>query len=118
MISYGYSNVKKTIISEITTYTIHDISSMLSQGKPVFFSAIARSVEGHSWVIDGAKYSSGGSYLLHFNFGWSKKCDGYFYTSCLNPANAYEYDPGAENIDYNDSNILFSWHFRMITYNK
>ena len=60
MISYGYSNVKKTIISEITTYTIHDISSMLSQGKPVFFSAIARSVEGHSWVIDGAKYSSGG----------------------------------------------------------
>ena len=47
---------------------------------PLFVSAVSGLLDGHSWVVDGAKYDSEGNYLLHCNWGWSGsfnsgKCD-------------------------------------------
>lgn len=91
---------------------------MLQQNKPVFISAIPKKwSKGHSWVIDGAKYSSENKdrYLLHFNFGWEGNSNGYFSTTCLNPSKAEEYDDTNLN-NTSGKNYTYSWHFRLITY--
>ena len=116
--SLGYENVARVASSELDPSMLHEISEMLSNKKPVFMSAIPRWrwKSGHSWVIDGAKYSSGGTYLLHMNLGWEGLSNGYYAIHCLNPAKAYEYDDPnslADKYDYD-----YTWHFRIITYDK
>ena len=112
---FKYSNVRKYKSSSLSQEMIHAASSMLEKGKPVFISAIPKQWRyGHSWVIDGAKYSAEETYLLHFNFGWDGECNGYFSTSCLNPTKAKEYDTPYE-YDKRDDHF-YSWHFRLITY--
>lgn len=112
---FKYSNVRKYKSSSLSNEMIRAASSMLEKGKPVFISAIPKQWRyGHSWVIDGAKYSAEETYLLHFNFGWRGKCNGYYSTSCLNPTKAVEYDIPYE-YDKEDDHF-YSWHFRLITY--
>ena len=116
----GYTNVKKWSDSSFSGTLIAETSSMLARRLPVFISAIPRGIsnweEGHSWVIDGAKYLDDYSdqYLLHFNFGWSQRCNGYFSLRSLNPSEAVEYDN--DGIANNLGNYTYSWHFRIITY--
>ena len=112
---FKYSNVRKYKSSSLSNEMIRAASSMLERGKPVFISAIPKEWRyGHSWVIDGAKYSAEETYLLHFNFGWRGDCNGYFSTNCLNPAKGKEYD---EPYIYDEKDDhLYSWHFRLITY--
>ena len=116
--SLGYENVARVASSELDPSMLHEISEMLSNKKPVFMSAIPRWrwKSGHSWVIDGAKYSSGGTYLLHMNLGWEGQSNGYYATHCLNPAKAYEYDD--PNLVAKDEDYDYTWHFRIITYDK
>ena len=112
---FKYSNVRKYKSSSLSNEMIRAASTMLEKGKPVFISAIPKQWRhGHSWVIDGAKYSAEETYLLHFNFGWRGKCNGYYSTSCLNPTKAEEYDIPYEYNEKDDHR--YSWHFRLITY--
>lgn len=119
MKEFGYTDVKRTCATSLTTSMLSQISQMLSEGKPVFISAIPKGIlnwgSGHSWVIDGAKYSPGGTYLLHMNFGWRGNSNGYFSKSSLNPAKAYEFDD--PNLVYEDRDYVYNWNFRILTYN-
>ncbi len=117
MRGFGYTDVEKHSGSDFTYSMKMATSNMLANNKPVFISAIPKNWDkGHSWVIDGAKYSSSGSYnyLLHFNFGWRGAANGYFSTSCLNPSKAEEYDN--HSADNTSEKYAFCWHFRLITY--
>ena len=49
------------------------------------------------------------------NMGWEGKSNGYYATNCLNPAKAYEYDDPNLVID---DDYDYTWHFRIITYDK
>ena len=118
MQEFGYSNVVKTDASSLTTPMISQISTMLGADKPVFISAIPRGLcnwdSGHSWVVDGAKYSANNTYLLHMNFGWNGKSNGYYATGSINPARAAEYDnPSWVN---SKADYYYGWNFRIITY--
>lgn len=44
---------------------------------------------------------------------WEGLSNGYFSTSCLNPAEAEEYDNPSKK---SSSSYAYSWHFRLITY--
>ena len=115
MQDYGFVNVTKMSGSSLNNDMVAAISNMLRYNKPVFISAVPSLYlsHSHSWVIDGAKYSSS-TYLLHCNFGWQGTCNGYFSRSCLNPSQGYEYD---YNYTYNpDDDHTYNWHFRVITY--
>ena len=121
MAKYGYTNVTKYSSSKFTNSMIRKTSGMLAWGKPVFISAIpCNFTKGHSWVIDGAKFSSedNTNYLFHFNFGRGGNCNGYFSTNCLNPAKGEEYDYQDKwDKEVKKNNFTYSWHFRIITYN-
>ncbi len=118
MQEFGYLNVVKTDASSLTTSMIDSISNMLGDDKPVFISAIPKGIKnwksGHSWVVDGAKYSSNNTYLLHMNFGWEGTSNGYYATNSINPSKAFEFDDNS--IDVSDSDYVYNWHFRIITY--
>ena len=117
MKDFKYANVVRHCSSDFTEFFVEATSDMLAQDKPVFISAIPKQWgKGHSWVIDGAKYSSEDEncYLLHFNFGWYGQSNGYFSTTCLNPAKAEEYDDSSLKNEEKDR--PYSWHFRLITY--
>ncbi len=118
MKSYGYKNVDKINGGkEFSRNMLNDVSNMLCDGKPVFFSALPFNIfKGHSWVIDGAMYSSNREYLLHFNFGWSGSCNGYFSPSCMNPAKSYGYDMNNNLETLSDHDHRYKQHYRMITY--
>ena len=117
MSSHGYYNVHRETFSSFTESHLASISNMLQQNKPIFFSALARGIpeafkDGHSWVIDGAKYTEFDYYMLHFNFGWNGSCNGYFFPAVINPNSGY-YDPEDNG---NHENINYTWHYQMITY--
>ncbi len=117
MQDFNYTNVVKHSASDFTYSMKKATSDMLANNKPVFISALPKKFwKGHSWVIDGAKYSSTDSYnyLLHFNFGWSGKANGYFSTTCLNPSKAEGYDD--PSLDNTSERYSYRWHFRLITY--
>lgn len=115
LVALGYTNVVKHKSSSFDSGMIRNVSKMLSRRKPVFISAIPKQINhAHSWFIDGATYNQG-EYLLHFNFGWEGRSNGYFSVSCLNPAKAVIYDDpdSGGNIA---NNYLYVWHFRLLTY--
>ena len=117
MQDFNYTNVVKHSASDFTYSMKKATSDMLANNKPVFISALPRKFwKGHSWVIDGAKYSATDSYnyLLHFNFGWEGLSNGYFSTTCLNPSKAEGYDD--PSLDNTSERYSYRWHFRLITY--
>ena len=116
----GYTNVCRTVSNTFSHSMLDSISEMLSDNKPVFFSSLASGLpdafkEGHSWVIDGAQYSSGGCYLLHFNWGWEGTANGYFHYAVINPTMAHHQDSPGEIVPEN-KNIDYTWYYQMITY--
>ncbi len=99
MADLGYSDVKMLKGNSFNQDMLEATSYMMQKGTPVFLSAVAGLLGGHSWVIDGAKYDSEGEYLLHCNWGWRGAYNGYYSPNC--------FDPGNSN---------YTWHFRLITY--
>ena len=116
MMDFKYENIVKMKGAEFSGKMLKAVEAMLSERKPVFLSAIPPDMNGHSWVVDGAKYSPQGGLLLHFNFGWDGDCNGWFSTACLNPAKGAEYDRVSPDNVSPRHNGTFSWHFRLLTY--
>lgn len=111
---FDYSNVKMlTSSNEYSDEMIIATSNMLYLGRPVFISAIPEGINGHSWVIDGAKYHNDDTYLVHCNWGWGGSCNGYFSSRMLNPSDPVETD---DPNNVSDGYSQYTWHFRLITY--
>lgn len=79
---FGYQNVSLNWY-----YNEYRVLQSLDNGCPVFMSAITKSFSGHAWVIDGyiqRNYVSDkgtvseSQTLVHCNWGWHGKCNGYF----------------------------------------
>ena len=118
MEEFGYSDVEKISGESLNETMVKKISGMLLQDKPVFISAIPKGIKnwsgGHSWVVDGAKYSPNDTYLLHMNFGWKGYSNGYYAVNYINPADAEEYDD-IKRVD-TSKNYVYTWHYRILTY--
>ena len=118
MEEFGYSDVEKTSGESLNKTMVEKISGMLLQDKPVFISAIPKGIRnwsgGHSWVVDGAKYSPNDTYLLHMNFGWHGYSNGYYAVNYINPADAESYDD-ISRVD-TSKNYVYTWHYRILTY--
>lgn len=57
----------------------------LKASRPVYYAALSEDQSmGHAFVCDGIDLT--GNYL-HFNWGWSGNCDGFYYLHTLNPPN-------------------------------
>lgn len=129
--SCGLSNVSEY------KYNFDKITAMIDQGKPVFIYAIPNwdITASHAWNIDGYKikertvnigvykdqhylYTTQDKqyqYLVHCDFGWSGKNNGYFISGIFKlNSEENEYDhPNGELYDLN-----FNKHIRIITYDK
>lgn len=80
MSALGYISVQMLKDSYFNEDMLVATSAMMHRRMPLFVSAVSGLLDGHSWVVDGAKYDSEGNYLLHCNWGWSGsfnsgKCD-------------------------------------------
>lgn len=73
------------------------VINSLDKGCPVFISAISKVINGHAWVIDGyikrdKKTSSGNivksQTLVHCNWGWNGRCNGYFTSGVFKTSSA------------------------------
>ena len=115
----GYENVKLNIGLDITT-----IVRSIEKGYPVLASAISIYPPGaHGWVIDGyMKRELTGpegdvldsQYLLHFNWGWNGKNNGYFDTGIIDTRQPVIPDGvNPESRDY-----VYSLGFNIITAEK
>ena len=113
-----YKNTKKYSAHKFNSKMLEATSYMLGNRLPVFISAIPKKWKyGHSWVIDGACYTSEDKYVVHCNFGWSGQCNGYFSVSCINPGEAVSYDDEyISQKEKDENNYTYTWHFRLITY--
>lgn len=96
----GYTNVYRHCSNSFTQSILASVSSMLGSGLPVFVSAFRGACDGHSWVVDGSRYTDGDSYCLHCNWGWGGSCNGYYSYTCFNPGDG-EYDTRFRVITYN-----------------
>ena len=125
MQDFQYENVEKHSGNRFYRYLRYEIDDMLRAYKPVFISALPPYdpfeiittfdiPSGHSWVIDGGMHTQDGEYLLHCNWGWSGRCNGYFNIRCLDPNNGEIYDPDVPQ--YSNSSDEYTWHFRVISY--
>ena len=125
MQDFQYENVEKHSGNSFYRYLRYEIDDMLRAYKPVFISALPPYdpfeiittfdiPSGHSWVIDGGMHTQDGEYLLHCNWGWSGRCNGYFNIRCFDPNNGEIYDPDVPQ--YSNSSDEYTWHFRVISY--
>jgi hypothetical protein len=130
----GYIDAKK-----YESYKESKIEAMLNAGKPVFIGAVSGpldifcGIDAHAWVIDGSmtqqrigrQYQGGrlvgtttqSRFLIHCNFGWKGKCDGYYFPGVFNLKEgpvAVEEDLDEDIDDSTDSD--YDWCFRVITY--
>ena len=55
----------------------------LEAGRPIYYGGFAEDLSmGHAFVCDGIDETNN---YLHFNWGWSGNCDGFYYLNTLNP---------------------------------
>lgn len=122
----GYGGAKRRV-----GYKESVITSMVDKGKPVFIAAIDKKWNSaHAWVIDGSmrqnrtvkKYRSGqiegtsteSRLLLHCNFGWSGRNDGYYLS------NVFDLSKGPVATDTGDTEGgntgNYDWWYRIIEY--
>ncbi len=116
---------------------------MLNNGNPVFVAGISGWKDGHAWVVDGyikrereiqevkntkipmtKKYNkevvrtwSEAETLVHCNFGWGGKCNGYYNSGIFNLKN------GAVEKEWNEGDTgsydrHYTWSFKTITYDN
>lgn len=55
----------------------------LNNERPIVYSAVAPSVGGHSFIIDGYKADEDGYPFYHVNWGWEGFCDDFYKLSSL-----------------------------------
>lgn len=115
----GYENIKLNIGLDIAT-----IVRSIEKGYPVLASAISIYPPGaHGWVIDGYMKRElvgpegdvlDSQYLLHFNWGWNGKNNGYFDTGIIDTRKSVIPDVvNPESRDY-----IYSLGFNTITAEK
>lgn len=125
----GYTNVK-----HIKKYKGDVVVQNLSQDNPVFVAAISDIVNGHAWVIDGylgeirtiTTYTNGCEthkdteirHLMHCNFGWHGKCNGYYVSKIFDVGEGPVYIEDYERKSKLDGEYNFNWSYRMIVYNN
>lgn len=127
----GYYGTKREI-----GYDSGLIVSNLKAGCPVFIGAMTEKCYGHAWVIDGyATYEIvvdtyagrnlisrrvDKSLLLHCNWGWDGKYDGYFASKAFDAVKGcYLADDNAAVSQTRGANTKnYTWWFRIVTYNK
>ena len=99
------------------------VRKSIDNGCPVFMSAIAEMWSGHAWVIDGyldREYVSNrgtvkhSQTLVHCNWGWYGRSNGYFATGIFKTHNA-EISDGFEESSIDDNYWI---GFNTITYDK
>lgn len=115
--TFGYENVTFK-----WGYDEDLVIKSLENGCPVFMSAIAKVFSGHAWVIDGymkrKRVASTGSItdrqtLVHCNWGWHGKCNGYFTSGVFKTNEAVISDAFGKGMDEK------YWHaFNTITYDN
>ena len=106
----GYTNNTCSFSNSFCDSMIETTKAMLNGRKPVILTAFYTLTNVHTWIIDGAKYSND-EYLVHCNWGWSGKGNGYFHTNCFNPQCCVELD-GEEKT----SNSEYNWGFYLNSY--
>lgn len=86
---FGYD--KSTTCENREAYTTETWEDMvyaeLSQARPVLYSGITYTNEGHTFVCDG--YSASDNHY-HINWGWGGMCDGYYVLTATNGENALQ----------------------------
>ena len=110
------------------------ITNMLDNGNPVFIASISGIVSGHAWVIDGSinqtrttkiidnstgetiNSSTEERLLLHCNWGWHGKCNGYYVSGIFNTKKGAVDTEDGQNSGVDTEN--FTWAFHIITYDN
>jgi len=120
---FGYQNVRKHI-----GYDESQVISMLDLGNPVFIAAISGVKDGHAWVIDGyikrslrsekSDVEISTQTLLHCNWGWKGKCNGYYASGIFNVKKGAIISDGT-SVDNGEKTekCNFDWWYRILTYN-
>lgn len=91
---FGYDVDASFLLRDFySTHTWHSLLiKELNEGRPVNYAGSNNSDGGHSFIIDGYQMSGNESYpYYHLNWGWSGRCDGYYYLSDLRPKENSEY---------------------------
>ena len=106
-------------------YDESKVVDMLDKGNPVFTAAISGIVGGHAWVIDGyikqrntiINSSNPERLLLHCNWGWYGKCNGYYESGIFNTkkgaVKTESYEKDGDTSKYN-----YTWLFHIITHDN
>lgn len=111
------------------------VKSEVMAGRPLFIGALDNFNAGHAWVLDGwmertsvtEKRGSDGSVpisityrqkLVHCNWGWGGRCNGYYYSGTLdlNNGGVIQDNPLGSNGGKETKKLDFNWWFRLITY--
>jgi len=132
MRTFGYINATRHY-----GYHADLLKNMLDNNKPVLVAAISGIVSGHAWVVDGyidrsrtveTKNSSSNSvissttenqFLVHCNWGWQGRYNGYYYSGVFKPKDGavdYEGIESTWHIDDKNGSDNFNWAYHMITY--
>lgn len=90
---YGYSG------DYTADFWVSYLKSEMDSGRPVLYSGWDVNDAGHSFVCDGYDNNN----YLHFNWGWSGSCDGYYAFGALNPGQG---GTGSGSGCYNQNNYI------------
>ena len=79
---FGYKNTLKGVLKANYSQTewLNLLKKELDAGRPILYGGDGNE-GGHCFVADGYD----GNNYIHFNWGWSGYCDGYFRIDALNP---------------------------------
>ena len=123
----GFTNVKRY------DYKYDRVTSMIDKGCPVIIYAMPgiKITSSHAWIIDGykiktrdnvitrfqngkvvsTKTESETSKMVHCDFGWGGKCNGYYVDGIFNSENEFDNNNHNRNTNYNH-------HKRIIVYDN
>lgn len=117
---FGYSNAERYY-----GYYESKAKEMLDNGKPFFLAAISGAVNGHAWVVDGSivreqkirtvnnstgqtiSSSTKTEYLVHCNWGWGGKANGYYASGVFKPKNGTVMTEPGVDFNFGSSNSNF-----------
>lgn len=120
MKSLGYTNVKKH------KYDPFIVENRLKCGCPVYIQG-ASSSSAHAWVIDGLMRQrrqslANGSIqvrtLMHCNWGWEGRYDGYYTSSVFNASNGPHFNDPNWGETRSGGKYNYNHKLKIITYNR
>ena len=99
---YNQSDLQSGSSNNYTTeFWISYIKTEMDDGRPVLYSGWDSNGAGHGFVCDGYDAND----YLHFNWGWSGYCDGYYAFGALNPGQG---GTGSGSGCYNINNYIIA----------